>query len=190
MLRKRSRTNIQRLLDELWDRPIKRKRLSEQFVAELSTFDLLILAGWDTAAASALSLGTLTLLPPQGIEILDSQGQAWVIARIEKVGSVPAQKELIAYADANLVVVASEDSPNTPKFQVSHDVSSLLIALQLIRDHLDSALIMPKDMREERIRRFAASARLPEPHFRRLSIWFPAISSYLEGTPQADVSCD
>src|SRR6266496_3506416 len=154
------KTNLSLLLDELWRRPKERANLITNLVTSLTDADWLILAGWDTAATFGPPGGRLSLIQPQLIQITDPQ-------------------YLITYSDGNIHVVIDKSSPNIPTSQFVHDPKSLLNAMQLIRDHLDSALLMPPDLRNAQITRFAVLSSLDDDSFRRLAAWFASIESYL-----------
>ncbi len=173
------KTNLSLLLDELWRRPKERANLITNLVTSLTDADWLILAGWDTAATFGPPGGRLSLIQPQLIQITDNWGKLFLVVSLVKADEITNPQYLITYSDGNIHVVIDKSSPNIPTSQFVHDPKSLLNAMQLIRDHLDSALLMPPDLRNAQITRFAVLSSLDDDSFRRLAAWFASIESYL-----------
>ncbi len=172
-------THLASLLDELWQRPTERAALAEQLVAHLNDVEGFILVAWDLAATFGPSSGRLNLEPPRTIQIMDSWGKLFLAASLTEANETSNQQYLIMYRGKDIGLIIHESSPNIPIARYVHDLKSLLIALQLIRDHLDSALFKPPELRNAQIVRFAASSGLEDDRFRRLASWFPTISVYL-----------
>jgi hypothetical protein len=172
------KTNLSSLLDELWRRPEERTNLITQLVTSLTDADWLILAAWDTAATFGPPRGRLNLMP-QLIQVIDNGGKLFLVVSLVKAKEITSSQCLITYVDEDICVIIDKSSPNIPTGQSVHDPKGLLIALQLIRDHLDSALLKPQDLRNAQIARYAALSSLDDDTFRRLATWFPAVESYL-----------
>jgi len=170
---------LRSLLDELWHRPTERNILVEEFVAGLNDLDWLILAAWDTAATFGPPSGKLDLLPPATIHIMDSWGKLFLVFSLIKANKFSHQDCSITYSNTDFCVIVDEASPSIPSTQFSHDPKSLLVALELIRNRLDDALLFPPELRNARIAQLAASSELEDDHFRKLALWYPVIEIYL-----------
>lgn len=171
-------THLTFLVDDLWKSPHRALRVG-QLVADLNEVDMLLLAGWDTAATCGPLTGTLRLTLPQTIEVTDDVGRVFLLATLVETHQATDHSCLITYWDTPQSVVLDKASPNTPTGSTMHDPKGLLLALQLIRDHLDSVLLKPRDLRDQEIAEFAAAAGLQEEHFRRLASWFHTLTPYL-----------
>ena len=66
-----------------------------------------------------------------------------------------------------------------PRSQRISDPYKVIVALQIIRYHLDSLLFWPKDLSDREISSIPVISGLEENYFRRLAIWYSAIEKYL-----------
>jgi hypothetical protein len=176
-------TQLSSLLGELWRQPQEKTQLVQQMIANLDDADWLILVGWDVAATFGPSSGHVSLVRPQNIQITDMWGKLLLEAMLTDLDKDDNNRlQLIQYTASSKVVTLNESSPNIPNLSagsLSHDPKNLLIAMQLIRYHLDSALLKPPDLRNAQIGLLAASADLDEDRFRRLASWFYSIEVYM-----------
>ena len=172
-------SHLSTFVDQLWRRPADRADLAEYLVARLGRFDRLVLAAWDVAATFGPPSGRLTVLPPGGMEVADNLGRLFLEAMVVGSHEAPSEHQpLITYRDWDMSVLVAPSSPNIPNRSVFHDPRGLLLAIQLIRDHLDSVLLQPRELRDRSIAQFAASSQLDQDQFRRLASWFPAVEVY------------
>lgn len=162
--------NLSSLIDELWKKPNEREELARQFIADLNFDSRLILSAWDTAATFGPPSGKLHLIQPNTMQVADSWGKVFLVANQVEESNKNNEQILISYYELNLCVVSDKSSPTRPKDQFIHDFKSLLIALQFVRDYLDSVLIKPVELRNAEIEAFAASLGIESSYFRRLVV--------------------
>ena len=176
-------TNLATVLDRIWhSSPDDRSHLSRQVVGSLSEFDWLLLAAWDTSATFGPEPGIAELTLPSKIRVYDRYDKVFLTASLVVDPETNGNPRLIEYQGTRYVVIADRESPFTPNIPApeGHDVSSLLLALQLVRNHLDSVLFLPPSLRRRRISEFASSCGLSVEMFHRLSDWWEWISRYIE----------
>ncbi len=173
------KTNLSSILDELWQRPSERLTLARQFVKELSREDWLVLCGWDFAATFGPVSGTLSLVRPNHIQVRDDWNRVLLGASLVEIADLPNDFLLIKYYGTNLAVTSEGSNFGRDITDICRDPAGLLAAFQLLRDHLDSALLSPKKLRDKKISDFAALCGLEDDHFRRLGSWLSAAHLYL-----------
>ncbi len=172
-------SQLQIILDKLWHNPQKRNALSRGFVSELDDNGLLILSGWDTAASTGPANGKLLLNFPNYMKITDANDMFFLQAKLTHSYEDTKLVEIIKYRDLEYSVIVDKSSPYVPQMHLDHSFSHLLVALQLIRDHIDSVLLWPNEMRRKKFSNFAKTSGLEFNHFLNLSKWFSAISSFV-----------
>jgi len=172
-------TNLSVVVDELWRCSSDRLELARTVVKRLTTDDWLILTGWDFAATFGPISGSLTLIRPQLILVSDDWNRPLYKASLIRLDNFPNYSPLISYSGTNLGVIADWLPPAGRSGDVNRDPAMLLVALQFIRDHMDSTLLSPKALRLSRISSFADHCSLDDDYFRRLASWLSAITPYL-----------
>jgi|HubBroStandDraft_4_1064222.scaffolds.fasta_scaffold186158_2 hypothetical protein len=172
--------HLSSLIDELRHGSSERITLVDKISTKLNDADWYILSAWDVGATYCPFFGRLELSIPREIQVLDSWGNLFIMASLLKSKDYYIQPSLIEYQMSDYVVVIDRSSPNIPSTQVIHNPRSLLIAMQLIRDELDSVLLDPPDLRNAQITSFSTTSEIGEEYFRRLITWFPAVEGYLK----------
>jgi hypothetical protein len=166
--------NLRQLLEQLRASAENPKAACAAAVAAFTNDDLLVLAAWAAAATFGPSSGKLRLLPPDRMEVSDSWGKPLFQTRFFATEGV--ERPILIDAPWN-----SQDEGTADPARQRHrfDPASLALALHLIRDHIDSTLLKPRDLRDMEIVEFASHAGLEEAAFRRLAVWEPEIAPYL-----------
>ncbi len=165
-------------LDQIWKSSGDRYALAETLTSSLQQSEWLVVAGWDTAASFGPVSGRLNLAGATEITVADAWDKTMLQAELCKKNSSGDKNLRIDFVDGSWVVVSSSEI-ETKEDVLKHAGASLLVAMQLIRDHLDSALLRPEDDRAHRIDEFASMANLRPNHFRRLAAWYSQIASFL-----------
>lgn len=173
-------SQLSNILDMIWKNPRDGVSIVRSQIRDLSSYDWLVLAGWDTAASFGPVSGKLSLLKPNTIQISDSWGKIFIEGFLSKDDVESIERPLIIYLDVDWIVRLGDSSPNKPRRSLVRDPISLVLALQFVRDYMDSTLILPRDMRDSEILRFVNSVQLDEDYFRRLSNWFSSIDPLLQ----------
>jgi len=137
------------------------------------------MAGWDTAATFGPPEGRLQLWAPSSISIADTLGRPVIRALLVSESLPSEQAPLIQYAGTSFRVNRAPDAPYMIHQQFTHNPADLLSAMQYLRDHLDSLLSLPPNLRASDFQRVAAGHQLEPDHLRRLALWLPALSRYL-----------
>jgi hypothetical protein len=177
--------HLRRLLERLRDRESDRHAACADALKQFSPPDWLVLGGWVLAAAYGPSGGKLRLESPDVVEVADSWGAVMFRTRF----SPPRSPEQPILIDAPLVPASSAPGSapeDVPSLRQSFESASLVWALQLIHDHLDSTLLKVREVRDEEIAQFADSVGLQADVFRRLAAWEPQLSPYLRWYEHAD----
>jgi hypothetical protein len=164
---------LRRLLDTLRKTPEDQQAVCLRAFAEFGQEDWLVLAGLATAASLAPVGGRLDLALPDKIKVVDSLGKEMLDARLT-ANEVSGQQETLDFPGYP-VSVSVVDSPEPSKTRRSFDPVALVTAMRLIRDHLDSTSLKPRDLREKELAEFAAIAGLNVDTFRRLAMWQPQV---------------
>jgi hypothetical protein len=171
---------IATLLDTIWHSPDERWRSALAVVDHLDEDGWTILAAWATAANFGPPLATIKIGPAHRIEIADPDRALVLACRLEFAGASNGQTSLIAFTTRPYRVVADQQlSSYLPQGHVCFDPSSLLAAMQAIRDHSGSALLLPPEHRNEWAEEAASSCRLGTDTFRRLLSTWPEIATFL-----------
>lgn len=157
--------------------------------SELPGRELVALVAWDAAASLGPYGGTLVLAESGSLSIYDSSGQLFFVFRI---GSPPASPSaspcLIEYDDSSEICVCTDPySPNAPNLRITHTISKLLIALQLVRNHVDALLQAPAELRGSRLSDLASECHLSVTEFARLAVWYHAIVPFWENVEKTDL---
>jgi hypothetical protein len=168
--------NLAAILDKLWTCAGERRRCAATLLQSLDREDWLVLAGWDTAATFCAPDGLVKLRPPGIITVSDALGGISLVAHLVTTGKKNPERSLIRYRGVPKAVELDESSPNTPKKRFSHDPIGLLIALQQIRDRIDSMVFHPPELRSHMIDEISRYSGFSRDHVLRLTLWYPAIS--------------
>lgn len=164
-------------LDRVWQSRESHYTAAQQCLPKLEVSDWLILAGWDSAATYCPQGGVLRFEFPDQVSVSDSLGQQLLKGRLTHNGSGMAAKgqPAVQYEGWGYAVVLDP----AVKELISHDPASLIAAMQWIRDHLDTALLKPSEMRDREVNDISRTSRLDPDHFRRLALWFPEVAKVL-----------
>lgn len=168
----RESERLNEILDCLWRDPATATAIAKNSLDRLAWQELCVLAAWD-AAATYGPLGGRLQIAETNFSVLDQWGGP-TFAGIVVRSFEPQPNELISYTDCQLRSVGKSgfrrnDAP------VNHQVSELVVALEQIRDHLDSVLLRSGDERSRGISRLALASGLADDHFRRLAAWYPQL---------------
>jgi hypothetical protein len=176
MTESRTPSRLSDVLDALWQSPKERRNIARRVVESLTETSRLILAAWDTAALFGPIGGRLDLSFPGSFTISDGWGKPFLTAEIALSSEVSAGAPLLLFSDTSWAVL-HKSGDFFPSATHKHSVASLLMAMQLIRDHLSSTLLKPAEMRHRELESFALQVDLDAEHFRRLAAWFPHITT-------------
>jgi hypothetical protein len=168
------------IIDELWRRPPERGHLARGLLQNLTAWDWLLLAAWDTAATFGPSSGWVVFRQPTTFAIFDSSAELRLIAALVECDSTHDAQVIFEYRTTDRCVALDAASPDQPTIRETHDPAGLLLALQLIRDHLDTTLLKPPELRARDLARFARAANIGDDTFRRLSSWYPTVARHVE----------
>ncbi len=143
----RESERLNEILDCLWRDPATATAIAKNSLDRLAWQELCVLAAWD-AAATYGPLGGRLQIAETNFSVLDQWGGP-TFAGIVVRSFEPQPNELISYTDCQLRSVGKSgfrrnDAP------VNHQVSELVVALEQIRDHLDSVLLRSGDERISR----------------------------------------
>jgi hypothetical protein len=164
------------ILDQLWRRSNERLVLAKELSQSLTHTDWLMLAGWDTAAYSRLTPGEMVFDQPNQIRVTSSAGDPLVNASLVKVDQANEDKISILYQDINLGVIIQPNLVTKIYPTAKHELRQLLLAAQFIRDHLDSTLFKPLELREAELEEVASLCEFDMEYFKRLCIWYSALA--------------
>lgn len=171
--------NVKDLLDSIWHSSGQNSAHIESSMKGFSMSDFLILAGWDAAASFGPTYGKLLITHPNKIIVSDTGSKELFTFLLEE--AIVSNVEMhIQYQDSGLALVLDSSSPNIPRRTFVHKFKSLILALQLIRDDLDTTFLKPLSLRTIEINRFAGMAQVEVDYFQRLSSWYPAIRAYVD----------
>jgi hypothetical protein len=164
-------------LDEIWKHPAASHALAARAVTNLATSDLALLAAWDTAASYGPDPGRVVVIPdnPSQFEIKRSDDRLFLVANIDFDSKDDNDGAIIRYTDRAVAVYIDKSSPVTLNDSERHEIARLLVAAQLIRDHADSALLLPRPLRMDRLNKFASLTKCSADRFKMLWIWFSQI---------------
>jgi hypothetical protein len=168
-------SNLKVALDTIW-RARDRRAAAQEAVRGLTPLDWLVLGAWDTAAVCATSGGTLRLAPPAEFSIEETSLLGPISGRVMEGAEGAA---FLRFIDTNWSVRLTRTEAVPYSGEVSHDPVSLLLALQLLRDHLDSLTLHPVETRQHAIARQARDAGADETHYRSLMEWLPEILQFI-----------
>lgn len=171
--------SIATIVDKLWTHTGERKGYAGKLLASLDWNGWLVLAGWDTAAAFCPPGGQLRLRPPGIITVLDALGKIMLVARLVKTDKQSPEEGLITYKGASKTVALEKSSPDIPKTRIARDPIGLLIALQQIRDRVDSLVLHPPELRSHMIGQLARYSGLSRDQVLRLAQWYTAVSHFV-----------
>lgn len=173
---------LKEALDSIWHCRADCAALAAQLLGELDRAGWIFVAAWDTAAAFGPVIGGLRIDPQGAFVVSDAWRRDVVRARVVHTQDIEKTPTLIRFYGTQYGVAADEDSPFIPQGHLLHHPANLLIALELIRDHIDSALFLPRELRDLEIKRMAAAAEIDDVHFRRLATWYPQIEKSMSRT--------
>ena len=117
---------------------------------------------------------------PTTIAIFDDSAELRLIVAMVHCDAAATADVIIEYRTTDRCVALDARSPNRPATRATHDPATLLLALQSIRDHLDSTLLKPPELRNQDIVRFAPAANIDDDTFRRLASWYPTVARHVE----------
>jgi hypothetical protein len=163
------------VLDILWHASDPRLReLATRLLPTLTDNNRLVLLAWDTAASFGPLGGRVDILAPRSFAVLDGWGKLLFSADLAKSTQGHHIGPMLSYTDMPWAVFR-KSGDYAPTDTPRHSGASLLIAMQLIRDHIDSTILKPAEMRHRELDGFAQQAGVDADHFRRLTTWFPRI---------------
>src|SRR5262245_27667354 len=149
---------LQPALDEIWVKPKDAHEIARAEIDQFEVGQWVALAACDAAAIAGPRGGSIQFHPEPRFEIQDSSGATWMECEVRAQPSdVPV---VIEYPASHRYVAVLPLSRVEPRVTASHDAAEVLVALELIRDHLDSALLHPPTARDERIDSLAHQAHL------------------------------
>lgn len=145
-------------IDEVWRSDAPRRTVAASIVKSASIGDKLKLI--------AVDISTLINRIPYSMDVREEAGEVEISFNstvvLAKIGDCSAQHDL-AYADALICLqifgIKLEGAP------LSRSIENILVGSQLARDHSDSALYLPQELREKRIREWSDESRLPQAQF-------------------------
>ncbi len=176
---KPSGAHLSSLLDVLW-KQANPLQMVEWLVTQLTDSDWLILTGWDFAVTFCPALTGLDISSSGRVQVtVEPADGLFLVGSVVTSGPAPGNY-CLHYEGTGIYVSVDPASPTYPRGQFVRDPKGLLLALELIRDHLDSTLVLPPNLREARLRDWAELCGLEPNHFRKLSTWFPRIEQYLK----------
>jgi hypothetical protein len=176
MLHQQKNNPLALLIEGIWQRRVVRKSATD--VPALSDENWLLLGGWNAAACFGPPTGKLTIREGR-IEIADDWGKLLFLCAVARDGDPLEQCAQIDFLGTPISLAVTHFNEVTPKVRLRHDPWALIIALELITYHLDSALLKPRDLREDDLADFAIHAGLERGHFRRLCSWHSQILPHL-----------
>jgi hypothetical protein len=168
------------VIDKIWQSSRPRQDVALEEVRRMDESDLLHVVAIDVCSAN-------TALPVSSsfnevehviaVEVASPQ-RFW---RIAKGGSEPlATGQTLVYADIEeTFAVSTIQGPTTSLAKGNRKISNVLSALQVARDHSDSILFLPADMREKRLQVYADEFEMPFPQFLFLASWHSRILAAL-----------
>ena len=93
----------------------------------------------------------------------------------------PIGASAVRLSDGGIQLLSKNRSPlDLAGTDCRTSASHLLRAAQLIRDHMESALLLPPDLRRARLSSFAAVSKQSHEAFSRLVSWFPTFQDLFE----------
>lgn len=165
---------VKSILDSIWTAQ-DRRAAAECKLGDLTNFDWLLLGAWDTAAICAPSGGSLRLSPPADFLIEGSLLPGGLRGRIVRAGAGTEEPPFLRFDGTPWRVLIVPSGALSSKANISHDPVSLLIAMELIRDHLDSPTLHPPALRRHAVTQQALEARIEDAHYLSLAAWFSEV---------------
>jgi hypothetical protein len=178
MTKLQTTSRLSNALDILWHSAHDRRVLAARLVEDLTQDACLILAAWDVAALTGPIGGQLTLTFPGSFSVSDGWGKPLFSAELALSSEVRKGRPLLLFSDISWAVFhkSGDYAPSEPH---KHSAASLLMAMQLIRDHINSTLLKPREMRHRELATFALQAGFEPEHFRRLAAWSSRIIDFV-----------
>lgn len=169
-------------LDRIWKAPASARDVAKAELLRFSPDQWLVLAAVDVGAAFMPGVrGSITLGErEQAFAVTDPTGSRSINCTVTLDRNSPGHdssslaKPIVVFRSFDVRVWSSEPITETQE-PLQHDASTVLFALQMIRDHLDSVILHPPELRTREIEEFASRADLSPEFFLELARWFPAI---------------
>lgn len=168
---------LKEALDSIWQCHADCAALAVRLLSELDRTGWIILAAWSIAATFGPVFGCLQIGSQGEFVVSDAWRSDILSARVVQSLDIENTPTLIRFYGTQYGVVVNEDSPFLPHGRVVYRPVNYLIALELIRDHIDSTLLLPRELRDQEIGRMAATAEMDDVLFRRLATWYQQIES-------------
>jgi hypothetical protein len=175
----REEPTLPNALDNLWRNPRTSREIAPSELSTFAVWDWIVLSAWDTAASHGPVGGRLDINVTGQLCVLDAWGKPFFSAVVMPAADSTHTPLLLRLLPTQWVVVLTSSNSEAVPNPLEHDARGLFVALQLIRDHVDSALLKSRERRDADIAAFAASANLDSRHFRRLAAWYPQIEPHL-----------
>ena len=97
------------------------------------------------------------------------------------IGNEPSGNYVIQYPDVGYVAALQEGrGVPLPVFSKIQSLEQLLVGLQLCRDHIDSVLYLPRQMRSQRMTEYASEAGMSDDQFKYLAAHYTRLSSVIK----------
>ena len=167
-------SRLKGLLDDIWRKRLSFDGVHRDSLLGLSERDWMIIGAWDAAALLGPSGGQVRLTDA-GFDVCDTWGKHLFSGTVSSTGT--ARNSIrIEFPDASKAVSVKRGGENEPITPVQHEACRLLVAMECIRDHLDSALLVNQSYRNEALGGMARSCGLDDSHFLRLCVWYDPVS--------------
>ncbi len=176
------------VLDAIWQGSDDRTSIARKSVSRLTEVDLLILAAWDLVSLVPQCVSEIDMSTPPDVRVYDKYGRMAFSATLKRKGDLGGQVAFVDYTDALYCIVVRDTAiPLPPNAVRRRSFSSLLLAMQLVRDHLDSVTLLPPELRERRLAEFASISAMDLLDLKSLSAAFPVVRSCLECYASAEL---
>jgi len=163
-----SELDIKSAIDKLWKCDSNIIDLSSNLISLMHSNDICLLIAWDIA--SILNLNYIPNIAVDSFEYIyltnDKGDLALKVKLVDKAVVSDKDNVIVCYDDKALCAVYIDGRINSQPKQ--HKLSHLLVALMIINYHIDSAMLLPPEMRSKRLQSYAHSTELTLEEFKSL----------------------
>jgi hypothetical protein len=160
------------VIDRIWQSPRPRLDVALDEVSRMNEHEILRLVAIDVCSRyEALPISHSFNAESHSITIeVGSPQRFWRIEKLVSGSSVRSAVFAYPDVDANFAISVVQGE-NTKFVSASNRIGNILSALQVARDHTDSILYLPADIREKRLKAYADEFGMTLAQFIFLATW-------------------
>jgi hypothetical protein len=156
----RSQSCLKLVLDEIWHSTGDRVEAAKHLSEKLTSQDWALLGAWDIAASWKLGSHEIDLSEDGQFRFVTASGDTILSARVASRTALPGEAVAVEFA-GNIKYVLVDRDPSIAIKRIERDsIETLLVALEIARDHLNSIVLLPREMRGRKLESIAQDLQI------------------------------